>query len=282
MNGIFLIHKPTGITSRDVVDAIGRKFNTKKVGHTGTLDPFADGLMMITMEKATKAGTFIENLDKRYEATIVLGQQTDTGDLTGKVINTSEMIDLYDQFVVDTLESFLGPQTQIPPMYSAIKKDGVPLYELAREGKTIPREPRAIIIYEIGLLALTKTTIRFHVRCSKGTYIRTLAEDICAKLGMVGHLSQLTRIAIGQYKLAAAKTLDQVVLADVLTVEQALSFMHQIIVDQPVQVKAIQDGKIQRVVNAPDKVLFVDKQKQVLAVYQRQQHDQYVCLRGLF
>jgi len=129
MNGILLIQKPTGITSRDVVDAIGRKFNTKKVGHTGTLDPFADGLMMITMEKATKAGTFIENLDKRYEATIILGQQTDTGDLTGKVINTSEIHELYEQFVVDTLESFLGSQTQIPPMYSAIKKDGVP-YEL--------------------------------------------------------------------------------------------------------------------------------------------------------
>jgi tRNA pseudouridine55 synthase len=282
MHGIFLLNKPTGITSRDLVDAICKKFNTKKVGHTGTLDPFADGLMMITMEKATKAGTFIENLDKRYEATILLGEQTDTGDLTGKVINTSVLIDLYDQFVLDTLESFLGHQTQIPPMYSAIKKDGVPLYELARKGLTIPREPREITIHEIGLIALTKTTIRFSVRCSKGTYIRTLAEDICAKLGMVGHLSHMTRIAIGQSKLAAAKTIDQVQVSDLLTVEQALSFMHQIVVDQPGQVKAIQDGKSQRVLHSPERVLFVDKQKQVLAVYQRQHDDQYVCVRGLF
>ncbi len=282
MDGIYLINKPTGITSRDLVDGLGRKFSTKKVGHTGTLDPFADGLMILTVGKATKAGMFLEALDKRYEATLKLGTKTDTGDLTGTVIETTPLIDLYEQFVNDTLESFIGESTQIPPMYSAIKQNGVPLYELAREGKTVPREPRKIQIFEVKLIALTKDSIRFSVRCSKGTYIRTLGEDIAAKFGLVGHLTSLTRIAIGQYKLAAAKTIDQVTTDHKLTVYQALSFIDQVMIKDPVQIKAIMDGKPFMIQHPKPRLLLLDGQQHVLAIYDRFEGHVFKPVRGLF
>ncbi len=282
MDGIYLINKPTGITSRDLVDGLGRKFSTKKVGHTGTLDPFADGLMILTVGKATKAGMFLEALDKRYEATLKLGAKTDTGDLTGTVIETTPLIDLYEQFVNDTLESFIGESTQIPPMYSAIKQNGVPLYELAREGKTVPREPRKIQIFEIKLIALTKDSIRFSVRCSKGTYIRTLGEDIAAKFGLVGHLTSLTRIAIGQYKLAAAKTIDKVTTDHKLTVYQALSFIDQVMIKDPIQIKAIMDGKPFMIQHPKPRLLLLDGQQQVLAIYDRFEGHVFKPVRGLF
>ena len=282
MDGIYLINKPTGITSRDLVDGLSRKFSTKKVGHTGTLDPFADGLMILTVGKATKAGMFLEALDKRYEATLKLGTKTDTGDLTGTVIETTPLIELYEQFVNDTLESFLGESTQIPPMYSAIKQNGVPLYELAREGKTVPREPRKIQIFEMKMISLTKDTLRFSVRCSKGTYIRTLGEDIAAKFGLVGHLTSLTRIAIGQYKLAAAKTLDQVTSDHKLTVYQALSFLDQVMIKDPIQIKAIMDGKPFMIQHPKPRLLLLDGQQQVLAIYDRFEGHVFKPVRGLF
>lgn len=282
MDGIYLLNKPSGITSRDLVDGLGKKLNTKKVGHTGTLDPFADGLMMLTVGKATKAGMFIEALDKRYEATIQLGQKTDTGDLTGQVIATSPLIELYDQYVNDTLESMLGPQMQMPPMYSAIKQNGTPLYQLAREGKTVDREPRPITIHEMKLIKLTKDTIRFSVKCSKGTYVRTLAEDIANKFGLVGHLTQLTRVAIGQYKLAAAKSLDAINPEHRLTVYQALSFMDQVVIHDPLQIKAIKDGKPWIHQHPKNRILLIDAQQNVLAIYDRFEGNTFKPVRGLF
>jgi tRNA pseudouridine55 synthase len=282
MDGIYLIQKPSGITSRDLVDGLSKKLGTKKVGHTGTLDPFADGLMILTVGKATKAGMFIEALDKRYEATLELGKKTDTGDLTGQVIDTSPIIDLYEQYVNDTLESFLGPQLQIPPMYAAIKQGGVPLYQLARKGITVPREPRKIIIHEIKLISLTPQSIRFSVRCSKGTYIRTLAENIAEKFGMVGHLTSLTRIAVGQYKLAAAKTLDIVSSSDRLTIYQALKFIDQVVLRETNQIKAIMDGKPFIIQHPATRLLIVDAQEQVLAVYDKVEGSTYKSVRGLF
>jgi tRNA pseudouridine55 synthase len=282
MDGIYLVKKPTGITSRDLVDGLGKKLGTKKVGHTGTLDPFADGLMMLTVGKATKAGMFLEALDKRYEATLKLGSKTDTGDLTGTVIATTPLIDLYDQYVNDTLESFIGEQTQIPPMYSAIKQNGVPLYQLAREGKTVPREPRLIHIYEMKLITLSPDTIRFSVRCSKGTYIRTLAEAIAEKFGLVGHLTALTRVAIGQYKLAGAKTLEDLTPLDALTMYQALGYLDQVVISQPEQVKAIMDGKPFMIDHPKSRLLLIDTNQHVLAVYDRSEPKVYKPVRGLF
>lgn len=282
IDGIYLLNKPTGITSRDLVDGLGKKFSTKKVGHTGTLDPFANGLMMLTVGKATKAGMFIESLDKRYEATLKLGAKTDTGDLTGTIIATSPLIELYDQFVNDTLESFLGDQLQIPPMYSAIKQNGIPLYTLAREGKTVTREPRKITIHEIKLIQLAQDSITFSVRCSKGTYIRTLAEDIAAKFGLLGHLTSLTRIAIGQYKLSAAKTLETITSDHRLSVYQALAFIDQVTIQDGVQIKAIMDGKPFMIDHPKNRLLLIDGQQNVLAIYDRFEKNIYKPVRGLF
>jgi tRNA pseudouridine55 synthase len=282
MDGIILIKKPMHITSRDVVDAVSRTLQTKKVGHTGTLDPFATGLLMITVNKATKAGTFIESLDKTYEAVISLGKKTDTGDLTGTVIEEKPLFDLDEAYVQQVLESFLGEQTQVPPMYSAIKKDGVPLYQLAREGITIDREPRHIIIYDIQLTQLTKDTLSFRVRSSKGTYVRTLAEDICEKMGLVGHLTSLSRTHIGSFSLENAFTLDQVKPSKLISVYDALSHLEKIIIDTPAQKKAIEDGKAQSFKTTAYKVLLVTLNKDVLAVYQRSDDGLYRSLRGLF
>ena len=281
MDGILLIDKPKSITSRDVVDAIMRKFDTKKVGHTGTLDPFATGLMMITLGKGTKLGPFIENLFKVYTATIQLVKKTTTGDLMGEVIATSDIIDMYDQFILDTLESFIGKQMQVPPMYSALKKDGKPLYAYAREGITVERHPRPIEIFEMKLVNLTKDTITFNVKCSKGTYVRTLGEAIAEKLGMVGHLTMLRRLAIGQYKVSAAKTIDDVSKVDVIPPLQALSFMPQRVVGDG-YIKAIKDGKPQSLPDAPSPIVLISAQKELLAIYEKREDGLFYSLRGLF
>jgi tRNA pseudouridine55 synthase len=281
MDGIILVDKPKAITSRDVVDSIMKKFDTKKVGHTGTLDPFATGLMMITLGKGTKLGPFIENLFKVYTATIQLGTKTDTGDLMGEVVATSDVIEMYDQFILDTLESFIGKQMQIPPMYSALKKDGKPLYAYAREGVTVERFPRPIEIFEMKLGSLTKNTITFNVKCSKGTYVRTLGEAIAEKLGMVGHLTMLRRLAIGQYKVSGAKTIDDVSKADVIAPLAALSFMPQRVVGDG-YVKAIKDGKPQSLPDSPSPVVLISAQKELLAIYEKRDDGLFYSVRGLF
>ncbi len=281
MDGIILVDKPKAITSRDVVDAIMKKFDTKKVGHTGTLDPFATGLMMITLGKGTKLGPFIENLFKVYTATIQLGTKTDTGDLMGEVVATSDVIEMYDQFILDTLESFIGKQMQIPPMYSALKKDGKPLYAYAREGITVERFPRPIEIFEMKLGSLTKNTITFNVKCSKGTYVRTLGEAIAEKLGMVGHLTMLRRLAIGQYKVSGAKTIDDVSKADVIAPLAALSFMPQRVVGDG-YVKAIKDGKPQSLPDSSSPVVLISAQKELLAIYEKRDDGLFYSVRGLF
>jgi tRNA pseudouridine55 synthase len=281
MDGIILVDKPKAITSRDVVDAIMKKFDTKKVGHTGTLDPFATGLMMITLGKGTKLGPFIENLFKVYTATIQLGTKTDTGDLMGEVVATSDVIEMYDQFILDTLESFIGKQMQIPPMYSALKKDGKPLYAYAREGITVERFPRPIEIFEMKLGSLTKNTITFNVKCSKGTYVRTLGEAIAEKLGMVGHLTMLRRLAIGQYKVSGAKTIDDVSKADVIAPLAALSFMPQRVVGDG-YVKAIKDGKPQSLPDSLSPVVLISAQKELLAIYEKRDDGLFYSVRGLF
>ena len=282
MNGILLVNKPVHITSRDVVDAVGRRLDTKKVGHTGTLDPFATGLLMITVNKGTKAGTFIEALDKTYEATLLFGQKTDTGDLTGQVIETSNIIDLDPAYINQVLESFIGPQTQVPPMYSAIKKDGVPLYKLAREGQTIDREPRHIVIYDIKALEITKDSLTFSVRVSKGTYIRTLAEDIASTMGMVGHLTMLKRTHVGSFSLKDAVTIDQVSAKQLIPVEVALNFMEKIVIANPIDKKAVEDGKPFNFQSKNQRVLLVTQTGSVLAVYERSYDGLYRSLRGLF
>lgn len=281
MDGIFLVDKPSGVTSRDVVDDITRRFQTKKVGHTGTLDPFATGLMICTIGKGTKLGPFIEDLKKGYTATLKLGQKTDTGDLTGKVTATSEVIALYRPLIEDTLQMMVGKQLQTPPMYSAIKKDGVPLYQMAREGKTIERTARPIEIFETKLDSLTDDHITFSVVCSKGTYIRTLGESLAEKLGMVGHLTALRRTMIGNYKVSEAVPVERLTTASLIAPYNAMRFMYTIAVPDAV-VQDIKDGKIQKLNTVHNVVLLISSRKELLAVYERRPDGLFHAVRGLF
>lgn len=188
MHGILIINKPKGYTSHDIVNVVRKKLNTKKVGHTGTLDPDATGVLPILIGTATKISKYLIEHKKTYIATIKLGYKTDTGDASGKVIEKDKHFQKIDKKNIENaLSTFLGKQKQVPPMYSAIKVDGKKLYEYAREGKEVEIKPREIEIYDISLEGYDNNNyeISFKVNCSKGTYIRTLCENIAEKLGTI-------------------------------------------------------------------------------------------------
>ncbi|MCX8130102.1 MAG: tRNA pseudouridine(55) synthase TruB [Clostridia bacterium] len=210
MDGILNILKPPGMTSFDVVGFLRRILKTKKIGHTGTLDPGAVGVLPICIGNATKAIEFMMEKDKLYRAELTLGAETDTQDSSGKVVATYD-VNVDETQIRSVMSSFLGTYEQIPPMYSAVKIEGKKLYELAREGKTIEREPRTVEVFSIDILKIkNKETILFDVHCSKGTYIRTLCDDIGKRLGCGGHMSFLIRTKAGPYDISSAITLEEV------------------------------------------------------------------------
>lgn len=280
MDGIILINKEANMTSRDVVDAVVKKFGTDKVGHTGTLDPFATGLMIVTIGKGTKTGPFLEALEKTYVATLKFGTKTATGDLTGEVIETKDFSQVNERQVWEVLKTFVGDSTQIPPMYSALKVDGVPLYKLARQGQEIERKPRQIHIASIKLKEYKDGKATFEVRCSKGTYIRTLGEDIAAKLGTVGHLVSLERTAVGAYSLADAHNVNYVTDASIISIRQALDFMEKVIVKGD-DIKRIKDGKPFSFLQGK-RLLVIDDKNNPLAIYELDETGVYRSVRGLF
>jgi tRNA pseudouridine55 synthase len=280
-DGIVLINKPVGLTSFAVVKKTGKNLKAKKVGHCGTLDPFATGLLVITINNATKIARFIEAKNKEYIATLKLGIKTDSGDSTGKVIKRQKPPKFEIIQLNDVLKSFLGKQLQIPPMYSAIKVDGQKLYELARKGKTIELTPRPIEIFEIKLLKYRGNNLTFSVKCSKGTYIRSLGEDLAKRLGCVGHLSALERTAIGELKLDDAKKMDSIKETDIIPIAEALKSMSKYIVPKD-KYSLIKNGST--ISLAPDYddefILMIDEQSKPLAIYEKSGED-YRCLRGL-
>lgn len=216
MDGVIIINKQKNFTSHDVVNVIRKKLNTKKVGHTGTLDPNATGVLPILVGKATKISKYLIEHDKTYIATIKLGEKTDTGDNEGQVIEEKLVpTDLKKEDINNVLQSFLGKQKQVPPMYSAIKINGKKLYEYAREGKEVKIEAREIEIYKIQLLEYKNSKIKFEVECSKGTYIRTLCEDIAKKLGTVGYMEELQRTKVNNFKIGDSVLLDDITLENV-------------------------------------------------------------------
>lgn len=216
MDGVIIISKQKDFTSHDVVNVIRKKLNTKKVGHTGTLDPNATGVLPILVGKATKISKYLIEHDKTYIATIKLGEKTDTGDNEGQVIEEKLVPkDLKKEDINNVLQSFLGKQKQVPPMYSAIKINGKKLYEYAREGKEVKLEEREIEIYKIQLLEYKNSKIKFEVECSKGTYIRTLCEDIAKKLGTVGYMEELQRTKVNNFKIEESVLLDDITLENV-------------------------------------------------------------------
>lgn len=200
VHGILLVDKPEGITSAEVVRRVKRRIGTK-VGHLGTLDPFATGLLPLCLGDATKVAQFLNTSGKVYEGTVRLGVATDTGDRTGSVRDEKPVPAVTAAELDRVVEQFTGPVTQTPPMYSAIKRAGVPLYKLAREGVEVEREPRTVVIDELRLEPRGDERLAFRVACSKGTYVRVLAEDIGRALGTVAHLEELRRIGFGAFRL---------------------------------------------------------------------------------
>lgn len=198
---IYNIYKPVGWTSFDVVKKLRGITRDKKVGHGGTLDPFAEGVLVIGTNADTKILTEISGTIKSYRAILTMGEETDTLDIDGKIINTCLVPILDEKKVKSVLNDFLGESEQVPPMYSAKKVNGVRLYKMARKNQFVERKPSPINIYDIKLNHIEENKIDFSVTCSKGTYIRVLGLEIAKKLGTVGHLTQLTRTAVGEYRI---------------------------------------------------------------------------------
>ena len=208
MDGVLLFDKPLELSSNVAMQKVRRLFKAEKAGHTGTLDPLATGLLPICFGEATKFTIALLDADKRYRATIRLGQRTTTGDAEGEITETRP-VSVEKEQVLSVLGEFMGGIRQLPPMYSAIKHQGKPLYEYIRKGETVERELRTVFIRELTLERLQDNELEFSVLCSKGTYVRTLAEDIGEKLGCGGHLIALRRTGIGEFNLDNAYTLTQ-------------------------------------------------------------------------
>lgn len=209
MDGILVIDKPEGLTSHDVVNSVRRIALTRKVGHAGTLDPFATGVLVVGFNQGTKVLPFLQEEEKEYEATVRLGIETDTLDRDGKVLKETTCPDVGYEEIKKILVSFVGRQSQLPPKYSAIKKNGVPLYKLSRKGLDVEVLPREIEIYGITLRKLELPDVSFAVRCSTGTYVRSLARDIGLKIGCGGYLERLRRLRSGKFGMEKAVPLSR-------------------------------------------------------------------------
>jgi len=208
-NSIVNLFKPAGPTSFDMVWSVRKILGVKKAGHIGTLDPAADGVLPICLNRSTRIIQFLSPLQKTYRATLELGSETDTQDATGRKISTKDPSFVNQVMVKQVFQTFIGEQDQIPPMYSAKKKNGIPLYKLARNGINIARDPVKITVYSIDFIKKEKDQVLFEVRCSAGTYIRTLSHDIGKKLGCYAHMVRLTRTKVGLFGLGRTLTLEE-------------------------------------------------------------------------
>lgn len=227
LEGVLPVHKPAGMTSHDVVARARRILHIRRIGHTGTLDPDVTGVLPLCIGKATRIVEYMQELPKTYEAELVIGFATDTEDISGKVIERAEQVDVTEQQLHEVFKQFVGEIEQIPPMYSAVKIEGKRLYELAREGKEVERKARTVTIHRISLLSVQTNgeypLVRFRVTCSKGTYIRTLCADIGKALGFPAVMSKLVRTETGGVTLDRCMTLEEIEqLAAAGTLQQAL------------------------------------------------------------
>ncbi|MBE9537302.1 MAG: tRNA pseudouridine(55) synthase TruB [Proteobacteria bacterium] len=235
LSGILLIDKPEGITSHGVVSKVRRALNMKKVGHAGTLDPFATGLLVILVGEGTKLSDSLMAGKKRYTAGVLMGEKTDTGDLSGSIVEKKSCAGIDEATVLDVLPRFTGEIKQVPPMYSALKRGGVPLYKMARKGLEVERKPREVFIDRVDVASFDSPLFSIDVECSKGTYIRTLGEDISEAMGTCGHLISLRRLSVGPFSLEDAINIDQlakgnVVAANLIPLKEALPAMPELVV----------------------------------------------------
>lgn len=280
MDGIILVNKPAGMTSHDVVNKLRKILHTKKVGHCGTLDPDATGVLVVCINKATKVLQFLTSESKEYIATLSLGISTDTYDASGNVLETMEYQKIDDDKIIACLKSFVGKQEQKPPLYSAIKVNGKKLYEYARRGEAVEIPTRTVTIDYLDILEIKENFIKFKVGCSKGTYIRSLCFDIAAKLGYPGHMYDLIRTKSGKFALNDCFTLEQIEAGkfNCLSLETALSDYKQLMVEDE---NIVYHGKkIKSDLN--EQVVIVNKDKKVLAVYGPDGNGYLKNIRGLW
>jgi len=217
-SGIFLINKDKGLSSNKAIQKIKKRLDIKKIGHFGTLDPLAEGLLICGINKGTKLSERFLNLDKSYFSKIMLGIQTTTDDSEGDIIEERE-IQVNAEEIIEMTKTFVGESKQKPPFFSALKHKGKPLYKYAREGRLIEKEPRDIKVYKILNISLENTIVSFEICCSKGTYIRSIARDLGDKLGCGGHLVELVRLSQGNFKLKDAKKVDDIKMSDLIKIE---------------------------------------------------------------
>lgn len=268
MNGVIILNKPANITSRDVINQLTKILNTKKIGHTGTLDPIATGVLVICIGKYTKLCEVLTSTYKEYIATIKLGLKTDTLDITGNILNKEEIPNLSEIQIINVLESFLGKSIQTTPIYSAVKINGKKLYEYAREGKEIELPKREIDIQKIELLSYKNDEITFKTTVSKGTYIRALIDDICTKLNVIGTMSSLIRTKQGNFSLENAYTIEEIAKKNyhLLTLEEVLNDYEKINIDDNLFEK-VKNGAIITRTFKEEKACLVYKNK-IIAIYQ--------------
>lgn len=222
LEGILLVDKPKDHTSHDVVARLRGKLKMKRIGHAGTLDPMATGLLVMLIGKATKASQYLTSLDKVYTGSIELGKVTNSQDADGEVMATAPVPDLTPEELQKQMNTFLGDQYQTPPMHSAVKVDGVPLYKLAHKGKTIEREPRFIHVQKFELTGFESPLVHFRLHCSKGTYVRTIANDLGERIGCGAHLCKLVREASHDLRLADALPLEEIMGMEVKEIAKRL------------------------------------------------------------
>ncbi len=250
MNGVLVLDKPEGKTSFDVVAEVRRRLKVKKAGHTGTLDPFATGLLPICLGEATRLAGLITEGDKSYEATVRLGASTDTQDLTGKVLAEAPVPTLTREQIEQALERFRGEIDQAPPMFSAVKVDGKRLYELARRGEQVERVTRKVVVHRLELLELALPELKLAVRCSKGTYVRTLGHDLGEALGCHAHLTALRRVESAGFRLEQAITLRELAedpaaaATRLISPRDALASLPEVVVEQATAARIAQGQRL--------------------------------------
>ena len=276
-DGILLIDKPSGMTSRDVVNKIGKSLGTRKVGHTGTLDPLATGLMVVCVNKATKLVELLTNHDKSYLVKVKLGLKTDTYDITGKVLEENYNYSFDIEKLKNVLESFIGKYEQEVPIYSAIKVNGRKLYEYARNNEKITLPIHLVEIKEIKLLDYDKESFSFRVLVSKGTYIRSLVNDISNKLGILMTMQELRRITVDKFNIENAINLENVSYNNLIDIKKVLDI--PIITVSGILEKHISNGmKIDNTYNEK-MVLFVNSNQENIAIYQENDDGYLVCYK---
>lgn len=281
MDGFLLVNKPIDWTSHDVVAKCRSIFKTRDIGHLGTLDPFASGLLVLAFGAATKCLPYLAGHAKTYQATLQLGSQTDTGDLTGTVCQQHEISLLTEELIERVQCQFTGSFQQIPPMYSAKKIDGHKLVDLARKGKSVERQPVDITVHSLHLSPQQVDQIRLTATVSTGTYIRTLGEDLARALGTVGHLVQLTRTAIGPFLLLDAHDIANLTInTPLIPIEQGLSHLPLIEITSESLIKQVANGMTCHL-PSEEPLLIVATPTSLLAIYERQPNGLYKSARGL-